>query len=237
MTTFNIKRKITRRLAALLGGVALAASSLVLPAQTLFPPSVVINFGNTQDNFTGTLSYYPSDFTLTLGNGSSTLSSVRTDANAIVKYTVGTNQSNYQGVQFGVAYNVFDNEYNPVDYFSFAWGPSYDNGVGINYPNATINNSSWASGIQLVNMGLIGSVSHYLAENSIDYGYNSQGFGGTEIALTYFTVLPAVGITQSGTSITLSWTTNFAGECNLAQTGTLLGTNTAWAVVTNTPFA
>jgi len=127
----------------------------------------------------------------------------------------------------------FDFTSTGLDTYNLSYGQGYNNGFGMFYRNV-INNTSEANGTALEVMGLQGALSD--PAPYIDYGYDINGNGGTEVQMTSYNISPFLGISRTGTNITLAWTTNFAGECNLAKSGTLLGTNTAWAVVTNTPI-
>jgi len=226
MTTLSMKRKLTRRLAALLGGAAVVLLTLALKAQTNTTTVITVN----GPGVTNRMSFNPSDFYRLGGGDDDSPFSLFYDPLATDVQTTAAGTQTFQGADLIVSDN-FDFTGAGLDTFSISYGPGFNEGFGVFY-QGLITNTSIASGNLLEIQGFKSAVSD--PGPYIDYGYDINANGGTEVQMTSYNISPFLGISRTGTNITLAWTTNFAGECNLAKTSALFGTNTAWAVVTNT---
>ena len=128
-----------------------------------------------------------------------------------------------------------------VDEFVLVWDASinFSDSLGIEYPLGTLGNAgSLPAVIGLMGQGFTGSVSNSPGGNFLNYGYNSSGQGGTQGALTSFSMRSiaspvALAINRSKKNITLSWPVMADGF--QLQSSSLLGTNASWTSITNPP--
>jgi len=225
----------SRRLATFLGGVALLASQLALKAETNATTTItVIGPGVTE-----TVIFNPSDFYRVSGNDSATASAFL-DPLGNVAETTASGTKSYQGILLTVIDNF---SFTGLNAFSITFGPGDNDGFGAYYSQGVITNTSYASGTILEIKGLQGALTTPDYTPTIVYGSTDVG-GDNAIVVNItnynFATLvnnapPSISFTTFGRNLILSWPTNTASECNLATAAALLETNTAWAVVTNTP--
>lgn len=191
-----------------------------------------VNGGNATNNVYALLAFSSTGL---VQNQNLTVSADWTDASVTVNQMNNGVLSTYQGIDIIVLQDAYNAHGQYADELNIAWGPNYADGFFVDYPVGTITNAaSWADVASAMELGL--SESSSFNGNVMDYGYNSNFQGGTEVPLTSFsvqfqTVLPALSIKPSAKNAALTWPTNAAGF--QLQSSSLLGTNANWKTITN----
>jgi hypothetical protein len=165
---------------SLLAGSMLAGTAL-LPSATQAQGNLeTVNFGGP--GVTGTISFNPSDFVFY--SGGSTIA-LYTDPNAVDTYTVGGVQSVFQGAGLYIDSGVLG-----IDEFGFVFGPDNNDGAGAYLPLGTISAPTLLNAWTLVNDSPQNWITTPPNQPWIDYGYDINGNGGTQVDLTSFVVDP-----------------------------------------------
>jgi hypothetical protein len=193
----------------------LASFLLALPVATHAQGTFEISAGGTISEIDGTGSSLPgfplgasatititgknSDIQLGAGNGSTSGASDYIDPNAIVTFTGTDGSYQYEGVQFDVINNGGIGT-GTTDSLQIVLPPgnlnTSINGIGLSFPASTVPDSSWSSGLIMLNSGLSGAIP---GVNSVTIGYDSTGENGAACWLSSYSFTDPVPVAEPST--------------------------------------